>query len=468
MKRLIPLIFCCVSVSISAHAWQDSFEEPLAGWEGSDSSSLALVSVSDGAPSAAVTDGTQALELTGKKGHNWNQLFTNPDLGAVIKKSTTVSMDIYVPQSSLPASGWAKVQLRLYGGKDAGATFDITKEIELDLYAEGGKSYQINWDYAAEPQYKDDFYWAHLGLVSIASGGSMSPIYVDNVEFTDSSEIAPELATDQFLLDDSWSLVWQDEFEGAKGDSPAAHWLPGALWNRDGTWRDSTLAPEEAFLDGKGNLVMQTRFVDGERLAPYLVTSEDGSYDASESIMFGPGENGIYIEWRANVSQFKAQAAWFALWLFSDNPYEGDAELGSEIDVMEYVPYEGSNYSMMDKFNAAIHIEDGGVSAKPPTPYGLTEFDENVWHTWGLYWTKDIQVFYLDGKPFWINQDTKYISSDDTHGLRMTIEIANGDPAKGDKNHWGHAVGRFEDNPTDVFPAKAFIDYVRVYRKNAN
>jgi hypothetical protein len=465
MTKFIPFIIGSFSAIAVAHAWQDSFEETIVGWAPTATSSLKIASVETGAPAAAITDGVQCLELTGTVGNDWNQLTVNQGLTSEIKKSTTISMDVFVPQSSLPASGWAKLQLRMYGGQGGAATFDITEDIELDLYAEGGKTYKVMWDYAGNPQYNDDFYWAHLSIVSIASGGSMSPVYIDNVKFSNNSEIDPELSTDSFILGDDWELIWQDEFEGNQGDAPKDHWKPGAIWTTDGTWRDSTLAPEEAFLDGKGNLVMQTRYEDGKRLAPYLVTSEDGTYDAEDSIMFGPGENGIFIEWRANVSQFKAQAAWFALWLFSDDPYEGDAALGSEIDIMEYVPYEGSNYSIMNRFNSAIHIEDGGVSAKPPVPYGMSTFDENVWHTWGLYWTKDLQVFYLDGEPFWINRNAKYISTDATHGLRMTIEIANGDPEKGGKNHWGHAVGLFEENPADRMPAKAFIDYVRVYRK---
>jgi hypothetical protein len=461
------LIVGCASMLLSAQAWQDSFESSdLSHWKPSASASLKVVTAADAPASEAITDGYQCLELTGTAGHAWNQLVIRDDLTTQIKTATTLSMDVYVPQSSLPTSGWAKLQVRMYGGQGGSATFDITKDLELDLNASGGKSYQLTWDFAADPAFKKDIYWAQLGIVSIASGGSMSPIYIDNVTFSDANKLEAGLETDAFLLGDEWSLVWNDEFEGEKGAAPAEHWRPGAIWRNDGTWRDATLAPEEAFLDGRGNLVMQTRYADGKRLAPYLVTSEDGTYSKEESITFGPGEDGIFIEWRANVAHFKAYAAWFALWLFSDDPYTGDAALGSEIDVMEYVPYKGDDYSMMGKFNAAVHIKDGGNSAKPPSPYGLTDFDENVWNTWGLYWTKDIQIYYLNGEPFWINRNKQYISTDDTHGIRLTIEIANGDPEKGNKNHWGHAVGLFEDNG-DRLPAKAYVDYVRVYRKNA-
>jgi hypothetical protein len=467
MNKILPIVLSSLTATLSLHAVDGSFEGASHAWESTGPSTLKIVTADSGAPGAAITDGDKCLELTGSSGHEWNQLAVNKELLTEIKSSTTLSLDVYVPQSSLPSSGWAKLQVRMFGGQGGGATFDITKDIELDLNAAGGKSYSLMWDYAADPAFKDNVYWAQVGIVSIASGGTMSPVYIDNIAFSDAGKLEAGLETDAFLLSDEWSLIWSDEFEGDKGAKPAEHWRPGAIWNADGTWRDATLAPDEAFLDGKGNLQMTTRYEDGKRLAPYLVTSEKNTYSKADSIAFGPGEDGIYMEWRANVSQFKAHAAWFALWLFSDNPYMGDAALGSEIDVMEYVPYSGANYSINNKFNAAIHIKDGGMYARPPTPYGLVDFDENVWNTWGLYWTKDIQIYYLNGEPYWINRDKKFISTDDTHGIRMTIEIANGDPAKGNKNHWGHAVGRFEDNPAERLPSHAYVDYVRVYRKNA-
>ncbi len=385
------------------------------------------------------------------------------ELGEAIKAANTLSFDIYVPEISVPDDGWAKVQVRIYGGSGDAAKFDLTKEIDLEVAADGDRLYNVLWNYGGDPAFDPSVAWAHVALVKVASGGTMSPIYIDNLLFKEVEGADAAANNDSFLLGDEWNLVWEDEFEGESGAAPKEHWRAGAKWTDDGTWRDATLAPEEAYLDGKGNLVMRTRYVDGKRLAPYLVTSEEGTYSDEESVKFGPGEDGIYIEWRANVSQFKAHAAWFALWLFSDTPYAGDPAKGSEIDVMEYVPFQNDVYTLMNKFNAAIHIKDGGMSTAPPGSYGMTDFDSSVWHTWGLLWTRDQQVFYLDGKPYWVND--KYVSTDDTHGIRMTIEIANGTEDKGWKNHWGHAVGKFEDNPEERLPSFAYVDYVRVYER---
>jgi len=466
MKNIIALLFIySFSLLSLLGVANESFESSTGGWASTAPASSLIATVADGAPAAAITEGKSCLKLISDTGGTWCQLAVNQELLPSIKGSDALSFDLYVPEGVLPTNGWAKLQVRLFGGQGDIAAFDMTHDVELALNEAEGRTCHVEWQYVANEKFDTNCNWAHIGLVKIASGGTMSPLYIDNVKFKQSEAGATMNSTDGFLLGAEWGLLWNDEFNGAKDSAPAEHWRAGAIWKKDGTWRDATLSRDEAYLDGKGNLVMRTRYEGGKRLAPYLATSEKGTYPKDKSITFGPGENGIFIEWRANVSQFKAYAAWFALWLYSDTPYTGDPAKGSEIDVMEYVPFQNDAYSLMNIFNAAVHIANGGpTSASPPRPYGHTKFDAEQWHTWGLHWTKDRQVFYLDGKPYWVN--TKNVSTDDTHGLRMTIEIANGDPEKGNKNSWGHAVGKFEDNPESRLPSYAYIDYVRVYKKH--
>ncbi len=449
---LLNIILCPV---VSAGSFESSIED----WIPVSPTKIRKVKVADGAPAQAVTEGDSCLELASESGGAWAQLAVQRGWSELIKNSEVLAFDLFIPKSELPKEGWAKITVRLYGGSGTEASFDLSEEITIDLTDE--RTYHVDWSYVTYSDFDPDCNWAHIEIVKQASGGKMSAIYIDNVEL----KKAPALkGNDDFLSDESWQLMWQDEFEGKKGAAPKAHWVLGAQWKDDGTWRDATLSREEAYLDGTGNLVLRTRYADGKRLTPYLVTSEDGTIPEEKSITFGPGEDGIFIEWRVNVSEFKAHAAWFALWLYSVTPYQGDATKGSEIDVMEYVPFENETHSLMDKFNAAIHIAvDGAGSVGPVTRYGHTEFDSSQWHTWGLYWTRDLQVFYLDGKPYWEN--TLHVSPTEDHGLRMTIEIANGDPENGDRNLWGQPVGKFEDNPASRLPAFVYVDYVRVYKK---
>jgi beta-glucanase (GH16 family) len=55
-----------------------------------------------------------------------------------------------------------------------------------------------------------------------------------------------------------WKLIWQDEFTGTKLDE--------TKWNRLGDWkrRDGFWVKEDAYLSGKGTLLLRTR-KDGDR-----------------------------------------------------------------------------------------------------------------------------------------------------------------------------------------------------------
>ena len=275
----------------------------------------------------------------------------------------------------------------------------------------------------------------------------------------------------------TWNLIWADEFEGDADSPAAAHWLPGPAWAAgprpgDHFWRDAVQSPDECRHDGQGHLELRARYINGERRACYLTTADNGD-DPGLWTTFGPGATGIYIEFRADVSQMKAFASWFALWLMAPNDtYDSDPATGTEIDIMEYVPFTGPNYSLMNLFHAAVFWDLDAGRAEPPehapfidawgqvdaTAYGM-DLTQNAFHTWGLEWYGDKQRFYFDGNLFWEN--TNGVSTAENHGIRMTIEIDNGDPY----NLWGHPVGAFEDNPPSRLPSYARVDYVRVYRK---
>src|SRR3990172_8308630 len=69
-------------------------------------------------------------------------------------------------------------------------------------------------------------------------------------------------ATDELLppapAGNKWKLIWNDEFDGAKLDE--------SKWNRlgDSKRRDGFWIKDDAFLNGKGQLVLRTR-KDGDR-----------------------------------------------------------------------------------------------------------------------------------------------------------------------------------------------------------
>ncbi len=301
--------------------------------------------------------------------------------------------------------------------------------------------------------------------------------YSPDVSVTQSGTQSPPVAQGG-LPPGKWKLKWNDEFTGSSGSPAASHWMTYPAWSSgprpgDYYWRDAVNSPNECYHDGSGNLVLRTRYVNGERRACYLTTGDNGD-DPSRWHTFGPGSKGTYIEFRANISKMKAFAAWFAMWLMSpNNTYDGKTNTGTEIDVMEYVPFTGPNYSLMNLFHSAVWWGDakGTGSAEPPAGnavddwgqinagYWGADLTQNAFHTWGVEWYDDKQVFYFDGHPFWTND--RGVSNAEVHTIRLSIEIQNGNPY----NLWGHPVGKFEDNPASRLPSHALVDYVRVYDK---
>lgn len=343
-----------------------------------------------------------------------------------------------------------------------------------DPDGEAGDEYFVTSFNVAKDDYSD-------ASVSAQASGDENP--GNDPGDSDDDDADPATTTAPDGASGQWRSTWSDEFDEVEGAAPGSDWDLGPNWAagpREGThaWRDAVTDPGECFHDGDGSLVLRTRRVQDENRVCY-VESKDRA--------FGPGENGAFIEFRANVSDMKAMASWFAMWLMTpgknadgiDHAYDGNPATGTEVDVMEFVPFEGPNYTLNDKFHVANFWGDelgnaGGGQSEPPLnlpftdEYGQTtgsafgsDLRDDKFHTWGVESYDDRQIFYFDGEPFWTN--TEGVSTAETHQLRLSIEIANGAPY----NIWGHAVGAFEDNPAGNLPSQVLVDYVRVYERVA-
>ena len=192
---------------------------------------------------------------------------------------------------------------------------------------------------------------------------------------------------------------------------------------------------------------------------------------------FGPGSGQLKIQYRVNVSRVQAEGGWFAAWLHTlspGKPYDGNPATGTEIDVMEYVPFNGAyRYSSngidtRNSFHPAVHIA-GNKKFEVPGTNGNGFYDANRkginirsgWHTFGLEWNGSCQVFSIDGQPIWKNRQG--VSSAQVHRLMLTMEMDNA--GSDGYNLWGFASGRFADN-LRTRPAEAIVNWVRVDRKS--
>jgi len=171
-------------------------------------------------------------------------------------------------------------------------------------------------------------------------------------------------------------MVWYDEFEGST--------LNEGKWERmNCPRRDAFWAKDDAYLDGKGCLVLRTQ-KDGDRFTSGAVRTK-GKFEHR------------YGYWECRCQFPKQQGHWPAFWLM---PVTGlpDGEVGgaagTEIDIMEKA-YQ------TDKMNHALHWNGYGTHHKSAVQemegLGLNE----GFHTFGLWWTPKEYVFYVDGTETW-------------------------------------------------------------------
>ncbi len=184
-------------------------------------------------------------------------------------------------------------------------------------------------------------------------------------------EFLPPLAAGQ-----SWQLAWSDEFEGDAVDQ--SKWeLLGDWKRRDGYW-----VKEDAYLDGQGHLVLRTKR-DGDRYTCGAVRTK-GRFEHR------------YGYWVCRCKFPEQPGHWPAFWLMADGVGKvGDGGRdGTEIDIMEKAWLEDRTTQNLHWDGYGKEHQHSGIQFGVP---GLSD----GFHTFGLYWTPQEYVFYVNGQETW-------------------------------------------------------------------
>jgi beta-glucanase (GH16 family) len=217
-----------------------------------------------------------------------------------------------------------------------------------------------------------------------------------------------------------WILAWHDEFDGATLDE--------TKWNRRGDWkrRDGYWVKDDAYLSGKGTLLLRTQ-KQGDRFS-------SGSLDSK-----GKFEHryGYYV---ARCRMPSQEGHWPAFWMMCDGVAKvGDGGRdGTEIDVVEMPWRDGKvTFNLHWDGYGKDHQKAGGNTTIPALKEGF--------HDYGLVWTAEEYVVYIDGKEGWrskaggVSQVPEY--------LLLSEEIGK----------WGGDITKA------TLPDYFEVDYVRVY-----
>ncbi len=173
----------------------------------------------------------------------------------------------------------------------------------------------------------------------------------------------------------TWKMVWHDEFDGTKLDE--SKWACPEGKRRDGWWSRKAIK-----LDGKGHLVIKT-FKDGNKFLDACVTTQ-GKFEH---------RFGYYV---ARIRLQKQPGHWSAFWLTCPgvNRVGDQGRDGTEIDIMEK-PW------LDERINYALHWDGYGKDHKSAGTVVKVPDIMQGWHTFGLWWTPNEYVFYVDSREMW-------------------------------------------------------------------
>jgi len=218
----------------------------------------------------------------------------------------------------------------------------------------------------------------------------------------------------------TWNLIWQDEFDGPKLDE--------TKWNRlgDSKRRDGYWIKDDAYLSGHGTLLLRTR-KDGDRYTCGAVNTQ-GKFEHAF---------GYYV---ARCQMPRQPGHWPAFWTMCGGVGKvGDeGRDGTEIDIVE-IPWRDGKITMNLHWDG--YEKDHKTAGKTLTIPELTK----GFHDYGLLWTPQEYVFYVDGREVWrtsaggVSQVPEY--------LKLTEEIGT----------WGGDIAKA------ALPDHFEVDYVRVY-----
>lgn len=181
-------------------------------------------------------------------------------------------------------------------------------------------------------------------------------------------------------------------------------------------------------VDGEGHLILTTKRSDDNYHTAMIGTQ--GKFETT----FG------YFECRVQLQEQIGH--WSAFWL--QTPTMGKeigntAKSGTEIDIFEYLRREG------DTVHHTLHwdgYKKNHKSAKTtPSIPGLSK----GWHTFGVLWTDEEYVFYIDGKETW---RTNQAISKRSEFIILSLEVGK----------WAGNISEAE------LPDRLYVDYVRVYQ----
>jgi beta-glucanase (GH16 family) len=222
----------------------------------------------------------------------------------------------------------------------------------------------------------------------------------------------------------NYQIVWEDEFDGTTLNT--SKWKYRNEGKPGGKY--ATISRNNVELDGKGNMLIKiTKDNEGKYYTGALFTRKifETTYG--------------YFECRAAMNKQLGPEVVFRLLSDSYGKTLDPAKDGTQISIFQY------HRKAPDKIQHAVYWNGWGADRQKVNKVIQLKDIGKGFHTFGLEWTKDEYIFYVDGKETW---RTSEAVSQHNEYLILSADVAGwgGDPAQGN------------------FPDAITFDYVKVYK----
>ena len=239
--------------------------------------------------------------------------------------------------------------------------------------------------------------------------------------------------------DDSWNLVWSDEFGGTS--------LNTKNWTCEtGTGEWGWGNNEQQYYLGQNSNNVEVS--DGTLKIHAFKQSYGGKNYTSARMKTAGKQSFRYGKIEAMIKLPRFKGSWPAFWMLGDSINNGTGwPACGEIDIMEAINDENQVYSTLHWSKNNEHSSRGGS-------YSVA--DRTQWHKYGMIWDADKIKFYVDDKlarTITISDEEEMQEFRQKHFIILNLAIGGEWP-------------RY-DIDDNAFPDKSTmeVDYVRVYEK---
>lgn len=245
------------------------------------------------------------------------------------------------------------------------------------------------------------------------------------------------------------TLVWSDEFDGPEIDRSTWTFNTGGSGFGNGELQYYTARPENVFIES-GNLVIEARREN--YLGDKAFTSSRLITNGRFSFKYGTVEARIQLP---NVDN----GLWPALWIMGTSFGAINWPAAGELDIMEFGRKDGFDAGVVNqRVVSAAHweFEDSHASHHSFTDRPTVLY--NDFHLFKMEWTPTEIRTYVDGDMFW-SLDISDPVGDDLEEFHEPMFILTNVAVGG----WNFIEITDPALITAMFPARMYIDYIRLY-----